>query len=117
MSLVKKKRVTTLGSRISCRRRGRWCISADSCQPSALSHWETLRRRDRSARLESQAFLALRVIPLLTFVSFVVYACNIWKRHILVRFFFLCSVCFAACGASAQQSYLGFDRNQYPGDQ
>jgi len=26
-------------------------------------------------------------------------------------------VCFAACGASAQQSYLGFDRNQYPGDQ
>jgi len=34
-----------------------------------------------------------------------------------VRFFFLCSVCFAACGASAQQSYLGFDRNQYPGDQ
>ena len=46
-----------------------------------------------------------------------VYAFKIWKRHILVRFFFLCSVCFAACGASAQQSYLGFDRNQYPGDQ
>ncbi|HEX3104139.1 MAG TPA: glycoside hydrolase domain-containing protein [Terriglobales bacterium] len=25
--------------------------------------------------------------------------------------------CFLVCAASAQQSYLGFDRNQYPGDQ
>jgi Rv2525c-like, glycoside hydrolase-like domain len=33
------------------------------------------------------------------------------------KIFTLWGVCFAACTASAQQSYLGFDRNQYPGDQ
>jgi hypothetical protein len=33
------------------------------------------------------------------------------------KLFVLGGVCFAVCGASAQQSYLGFDRNQYPGDQ
>jgi hypothetical protein len=34
-----------------------------------------------------------------------------------MKFIFLCGVCFAVCGAAAQQSYLGFDRNQYPGDE
>lgn len=34
-----------------------------------------------------------------------------------MKLFVICGICFAACGASAQQSYLGFDRNQYPGDQ
>lgn len=29
----------------------------------------------------------------------------------------LCGYCLLVCGAAAQQSYLGFDRNQYPGDQ
>ena len=33
-----------------------------------------------------------------------------------VALFAFC-VCFAVCGAAAQQGYLGFDRNQYPGDQ
>ena len=32
-SYRKKKSATTSASRISCRRRGRWCISAGSCQP------------------------------------------------------------------------------------
>jgi hypothetical protein len=39
------------------------------------------------------------------------------ERHTIVKLFVLCGVCFVACGAAAQQSYLGFDRNQYPGDQ
>ena len=39
------------------------------------------------------------------------------EQHTIVKLFVLCGVCFVACGASAQQSYLGFDRNQYPGDQ
>lgn len=34
-----------------------------------------------------------------------------------MKLLILCGVCFAVCSASAQQSYLGFDRNQYPGDQ
>lgn len=34
-----------------------------------------------------------------------------------MKLFVLCCVCLAVCSASAQQSYLGFDRNQYPGDQ
>ncbi len=38
------------------------------------------------------------------------------QAHI-VRLLVFCGLCFAVCGASAQQSYLGFDRNQYPGDQ
>src|SRR5438067_13832028 len=29
----------------------------------------------------------------------------------------LCVLCLLTCRASAQQRYLGFDRNQYPGDQ
>ena len=33
-----------------------------------------------------------------------------------MKLFIFCGVCFAVCGAWAQQSYLGFDRNQYPGD-
>lgn len=33
-----------------------------------------------------------------------------------VALFAFC-VCFAVCGAAAQQGYLGFDRNHYPGDQ
>jgi hypothetical protein len=47
----------------------------------------------------------------------VVYAFRISKRHITVKLFLLCGACFACCGARAQQSYLGFDRNDYPGDQ
>jgi len=50
-------------------------------------------------------------------VSFVVYAFRILKRHVLMKFFALCGMCFAVCSASAQQSFLGFDTNQYPGDQ
>ena len=42
---------------------------------------------------------------------------NSAKRHIIVKLFILCSVGLIVCRASAQQSYLGFDRNQYPGDQ
>jgi hypothetical protein len=34
-----------------------------------------------------------------------------------VKLCVLCGLCFLVCTASAQQSYLGFDRNQYPGDQ
>jgi len=42
---------------------------------------------------------------------------NSEKPHIIAKLFILCSVGLAVCRASAQQSYLGFDRNQYPGDQ
>ena len=49
-------------------------------------------------------------------MSFVVYAFKIVKRHILISLVF-CGVGFGACLASAQQSFLGFDSNQYPGDQ
>jgi hypothetical protein len=42
---------------------------------------------------------------------------NSEKPHIIVKLFILCIVGLAVCRASAQQSYLGFDRNQYPGDQ
>jgi hypothetical protein len=34
-----------------------------------------------------------------------------------VKLCVLCGLCFLTCAASAQQSYLGCDRNQYPGDQ
>jgi Domain of unknown function (DUF1906) len=34
----------------------------------------------------------------------------------IVKLLVLSCVCFAVCSASAQQSYLGFDRNDYPGD-
>jgi hypothetical protein len=47
----------------------------------------------------------------------VIYAFNIWERHIIVKLVVVCGVFLVACAASAQQSYLGFDRNQYPGDQ
>jgi hypothetical protein len=39
------------------------------------------------------------------------------ERRTIVKLFVFCGVCFAVCAAWAQQSYLGFDRNQYPGDQ
>ena len=45
-----------------------------------------------------------------------VYAFKTLTRRIL-KFFSFGGVCLAVCLASAQQSYLGFDRNQYPGDQ
>jgi hypothetical protein len=35
----------------------------------------------------------------------------------VMKIFALCLLFLLTCGASAQQSYLGFDRNQYPGDQ
>jgi hypothetical protein len=34
-----------------------------------------------------------------------------------MKIFTICLLFLLTCGASAQQSYLGFDRNQYPGDQ
>jgi Domain of unknown function (DUF1906) len=34
-----------------------------------------------------------------------------------VKLCVLCGLCFFVYAASAQQNYLGFDRNQYPGDQ
>jgi hypothetical protein len=39
------------------------------------------------------------------------------EPHTIVKLLVLCGVCFVVCAASAQQSYLGFDRNQYPGDE
>jgi hypothetical protein len=39
------------------------------------------------------------------------------EAHTIVKLLVLCGVCFVVCAASAQQSYLGFDRNQYPGDE
>lgn len=39
------------------------------------------------------------------------------EAHTIVKLLVLCGLCFVVCAASAQQSYLGFDRNQYPGDE
>jgi hypothetical protein len=39
------------------------------------------------------------------------------KRQMIVKHLLFGYVTLGICSASAQQSYLGFDRNQYPGDQ
>ena len=47
-----------------------------------------------------------------------VYAFKSGAAYIVKLLLLLCwGLCFAVYSASAQQSYLGFDRNQYPGDQ
>jgi hypothetical protein len=38
------------------------------------------------------------------------------KRRMVVKLFVIGYLCLAVCGAAAQQGYLGFDRNDYPGD-
>src|SRR5579864_8650733 len=97
-SCRKKKHATTSASRILCPHRGPWCTLADKPRgPGRIrpGHWLS------AARFARWADECVRP-----------HVCHWFLRA--VAYYLLCSC--ASWAQNTSPSYLGFDRNEYPGD-
>lgn len=85
-----------MGSRILCRLRGRWCISGDRLHPAAKEFNRQDRRGRRGERFKIEYMNRLWLVA-----AVLLFAC----------------ASFSCVSLQAQSgTYLGFDRNTYPGD-